>query len=58
MSYNSLVQTGECEAMVMYATTAARFDGWMRGCSTNTSTVYALKFNVTVGQGCLINSTR
>ena len=52
MSYNSLVQTDDCEAMVMYATSPVQFDGWMKTCGTNVSQVFALLFTAAVGKGC------
>jgi hypothetical protein len=52
MSYNSLVQTNDCEAMVMYATSPVQFDGWMKRCGTNVSQVFALPFTANVGKGC------
>lgn len=52
MSYNSLVQTNDCEAMVIYATSPVQFDGWMKTCGTNVSQVFALPLTATVGKGC------
>lgn len=52
MSYNSLVQTNDCEAMVMYSTTPQQFDGWMESCGTNVSQVFALPFKTSMGKGC------
>ena len=52
MSYNSLVQTGDCEATIMYASAPKTFSaGYMGSCSTNVSTIFALRLAVSVGAG-------
>ena len=52
MSYNSLVQVADCEAMVVYSRAGKTFAPPLEACGAKTSAIFALRLAASVGAGC------